>query len=77
MNYEHVLTGIVWGIVAFALIYTYAKPKRKCPYCGNKLPRWRIPENAKQTYWGGWTCKKCGKEVEVNFFGKPKDKQRE
>ena len=79
MNREYLLTVILGGLLGgcFVLIYTYAKPKRKCPYCGNSLPRWRIPENSKQLYWGGWTCENCGREVKVNFWGKPKDEQKD
>jgi ribonucleoside-diphosphate reductase alpha chain len=37
---------------------------RKCPECGEPLPRFRKPANARQAKWGGWTCSKCGCEVD-------------
>lgn len=39
-----------------------------CPRCGNHLPAIRIPRNRQQRQWGGWTCSKCG--CEVDKFGK-------
>jgi hypothetical protein len=35
-----------------------------CPECGKPLPRVRIPKNARQFWWGGWTCGNCGKEFD-------------
>lgn len=35
-----------------------------CPRCQNPLPRVRIPRTREQAKWGGWTCKKCGCEVD-------------
>jgi len=39
-----------------------------CPKCGTKQPILRIPENSRQVFKGGWTCKKCG--CEMDRFGK-------
>lgn len=52
-------------------IYKYFEPEKNCPYCGEVLPKMRIPKNKRQTFVGGWTCKKCKHEVHSNFFGKP------
>jgi len=38
-----------------------------CPRCGNRLPAIRIPRTRQQRLWGGWTCKRCG--CEVDKFG--------
>jgi hypothetical protein len=35
-------------------------PRRKCPDCSEVLPRFRKPDNLRQLCWGGWTCPKCG-----------------
>ncbi|MHC4061844.1 MAG: hypothetical protein ACYSUV_04835 [Planctomycetota bacterium] len=67
----YILIG--WGaLLGLVLVYKYARPKRKCPYCGSELARWRVPETSKQVYWGGWTCANCGKQVNVTFWGQPK-----
>ena len=39
-------------------------PGKKCPACGEKLPRLRAPSNSRQAMWGGWTCPHCGCEVD-------------
>jgi hypothetical protein len=35
-----------------------------CPRCQNQLPIIRIPRTRQQLKWGGWTCGKCGCEVD-------------
>jgi hypothetical protein len=35
-----------------------------CPGCGTPLPSYRIPANKRQALWGGWTCAKCGTEMD-------------
>lgn len=44
-----------WGINIDALI---------CPRCKEKLPVFRNPKSVKQFLWGGWTCHKCGCEID-------------
>ncbi len=36
----------------------------KCPSCGTDIPTFRRPKNFRQMMWGGWTCEKCGTEVD-------------
>jgi hypothetical protein len=36
----------------------------KCPKCNAALPMIRKPKNKAQAMWGGWTCHKCGCEVD-------------
>jgi len=38
--------------------------KVNCPLCGEKAPIVRAPKNMKQFLWGGWTCVKCGCEMD-------------
>ena len=38
--------------------------KVDCPECGDRVPMIRKPENLRQALWGGWTCKKCGTEMD-------------
>lgn len=36
----------------------------QCPQCGEKTPFARIPNSLRQAFWGGWTCGKCGCEMD-------------
>jgi hypothetical protein len=40
-----------------------------CRHCQAPMPPVRIPANARQAMWGGWTCKQCG--LEVDKWGEP------
>ena len=35
-----------------------------CPACGSPMPQVRQPKSRRQALWGGWTCAKCGCEVD-------------
>lgn len=35
-----------------------------CPVCGSPIPRVRQPKSLRQALWGGWTCAKCGCEID-------------
>ena len=35
-----------------------------CPKCAEPMPRIRRPKNERQRLWGGWTCPKCGCEMD-------------
>ncbi len=35
-----------------------------CPVCGSPIPRVRQPKSFTQSLWGGWTCAKCGCEID-------------
>src|SRR5262249_32802827 len=56
------IVGAIAGGLAVVLMVLLA-PKRKCPDCGETLPRFRQPANRRQSLWGGWTCPRCGCEV--------------
>ncbi len=56
--------GIAGGIAV--IIYGLSKKPVFCPKCKTKLPRIRIPKNKRQAAWGGWSCPKCGTEVDRN-----------
>lgn len=38
--------------------------KTGCPDCGAAQPAFRKPANARQAFWGGWTCANCGCEID-------------
>jgi hypothetical protein len=35
-----------------------------CPNCGAEMPRVRAPGSVTQALWGGYTCSKCGCQVD-------------
>ncbi len=40
-----------------------------CPQCHSAAPTMRVPKNARQALWGGWTCTRC--QLEIDKWGKP------
>jgi hypothetical protein len=46
---------LVWGVLA---------KQKKCPDCSEVLPRFRIASSTKQALKGGWSCGKCGCEID-------------
>lgn len=36
----------------------------RCPICSTPLPTVRTPRSVSQMLWGGWTCAKCGCEID-------------
>jgi len=44
-----------------------------CPNCGEPMPAFRKPANSRQAFWGGWTCAKCG--TELDKWGRQAGKQ--
>jgi hypothetical protein len=57
-----IIGGLGGGIAV--LIWGLTRPSRKCPDCGEALPRIRKPANRQQALWGGTTCPKCGCEMD-------------
>ena len=54
--------GAIGGVVGVMLLNN--ADGRDCPRCGTALPPTRQPLSLKQALWGGWTCRKCGTEVD-------------
>ena len=42
-----------------------------CPKCNERMPAMRIPEGLHQILWGGWTCPRCG--CQMDKWGKAVD----
>jgi hypothetical protein len=61
-----VIGGVAGGIAGgvAALVLAFLAPQRTCPECRNPLPKFRNPKNWRQRLWGGWTCERCGCEVD-------------
>jgi hypothetical protein len=58
--------GVLGGFAAGGLVLLFAllMPAKKCPGCGQTLPKFRVPASAGQALWGGTTCPGCGCEVD-------------
>ena len=54
--------GVAGGITV--LLFALLQGRRKCPNCGQLLPRFRISRSKRQVLWGGWTCPNCNCEVD-------------
>lgn len=35
-----------------------------CPACGSPMPQVQRPKSMRQALWGGWTCVKCGCDMD-------------
>lgn len=65
--------GLTLTVLFVVLIVQSTRRRRKmginirkaaCPDCGTALPAFRKPANARQAFFGGWTCACCGCEVD-------------
>jgi hypothetical protein len=54
--------GVAGGMAV--LVLAMVAPRKKCPKCGEPLPRFRKPASPSQMLWGGWTCGKCGCQMD-------------
>ncbi|MFV0531655.1 MAG: hypothetical protein ACK5MD_09515 [Flavobacteriales bacterium] len=70
-----IIVGILIGLalfVSFAFIKKGSKfshlginvNRVYCPKCNEKQPIIRKPKNQRQALYGGYTCKKCGTEMD-------------
>jgi len=57
-----IVGGIGGGLAV--LVLALVSPRRTCPDCGEPFPCFRKPANRRQAMWGGWTCARCGCEVD-------------
>ena len=57
----------------FVLMLVQALRRRHCPECGERLPAFQSPFTKTERQWafGGWVCRACGCEVDVQ--GRPVD----
>jgi len=40
------------------------RQRASCPHCHSKAPLVRFPKSLQQFWWGGWTCKECGRDMD-------------
>ncbi len=57
-----VFAGLAGGLVV--LLIALLQSAKECPECGEPVPKFRKPANRRQALWGGWTCSKCGCELD-------------
>ncbi len=63
----------VGGVLLFPILRDTVRRKGRwginlksvnCPRCGESVPQIRTPTSIRQTAWGGWTCVRCGCEID-------------
>lgn len=72
-----VVVGIPAAIIGLIVVQTIRREGRwgmnlkptSCPECQTPAPAFRTPKNARQAMWGGWTCERCG--LELDKWGRP------
>lgn len=67
------LLAVLFILLACFILYRGTKRQNKlgintsnliCPNCNELAPKIRKPKNLSQLLWGGFTCEKCGSEVD-------------
>jgi hypothetical protein len=78
MQFTVIIALVVFAVGLWAfLLYLVVRDTRRrsgkwgwnrrrvfCPRCHSRQPIIRIPTSWRQFWWGGWTCKACGCEVD-------------
>lgn len=62
-----VVIGVVAALLLSAKVQNKVNEKGGCPSCGTLVPKVRNPTSWRQAMLGGWTCAKCG--IEMNQRG--------
>jgi hypothetical protein len=64
---------MLMGLLALGLLSGSSLAAPKCPTCETQQPAIRKPTSFRQLIWGGWTCAKCGTEIDRHghSIGKP------
>lgn len=58
-----IFESIFFGLF-FGLIITWMTKGVRCAKCKAPMPLYRKPTSFNQMFWGGWTCSKCGVELD-------------
>lgn len=67
LQYGAVIGGLVGGAVSgggFVFALSLLRSRKHCAVCGVVQPRFRLPRTVRQWAWGGWTCRRCGTELD-------------
>jgi hypothetical protein len=64
---------MLMGLLALAFLSGSSLAAPKCPTCNTQQPAIRAPTSFRQLIRGGWTCAKCGTEIDRHghAIGKP------
>ncbi len=64
---------MLMGLLALGFLSGSSLAAPKCPTCETQQPAIRKPTSFRQLIWGGWTCAKCGTEIDRHghSIGKP------
>ncbi|MET0277698.1 MAG: hypothetical protein ABW198_05120 [Pseudorhodoplanes sp.] len=64
---------MLMGMIAIGMLSGSSLTAPKCPTCETQQPAIRTPNSFRQLIRGGWTCAKCGTEIDRhgNAIGKP------
>jgi len=63
------IVGAVLAALVLIAIIVFM-PRRRCPGCGQALPRFRKPADQHEALYGGWTCAACG--TRCDRHGRPR-----
>ena len=55
---------MLMGLIALGILSGSSLATPKCPTCETQQPAIRKPTSFRQLIWGGWTCAKCGTEID-------------
>jgi hypothetical protein len=55
---------LIMGLVALGMLSVSRLATPNCPTCGEVQPAVRRPTSFRQMLLGGWTCTKCGTEID-------------
>lgn len=64
------IIGMSIAVTIVALMAMAVKMQRAvnakggCPDCATPVPLYRRPTSVRQALWGGWTCDRCGTEMD-------------
>lgn len=64
------IVGLSIAVTMVVLLALAAKVQRDvnarggCPECRTPVPMYRSPRSLRQALWGGWTCERCGTEMD-------------
>ena len=58
------LAGFIWQQTKAKGRFGLGGFRKNCPRCGAALPMVRTPSSVSEGLWGGWTCPKCGCNVD-------------
>jgi DNA-directed RNA polymerase subunit RPC12/RpoP len=55
---------ILFGLISLGLLSASTLATPDCPACGSRQPAQRKPTSLRQAIFGGWTCARCGTELD-------------